>query len=140
MQTEVPPGTYKVTFEKFGFITQSAVVSVVSGAPTTQNITMPTAPAESLVLLGTVSITVVDQKCGTTLSSNTSTSVSSTTTTTTSGSSSSAPPVCNASPTSPFNVEVSYVDEQGVRHSSNDEDPTTHVAPLVVNASHCSPT
>jgi hypothetical protein len=64
LQTGVPPGTYNVTFEKFGYITQSALVDVGAGGIVTQDIALEAAPPESLQLTGHVSVIVKDKETG----------------------------------------------------------------------------
>jgi hypothetical protein len=61
VQEAVPPGSYKVTFEKFGYITQSTVVDIAAGGLKNVDMSMPTAPAVTLDLTSKVSISVQDQ-------------------------------------------------------------------------------
>lgn len=98
VQQGIPPGNYKVTFEKFAFATQSSFVDISAGLPSPLNMVMPAVDPASLELKGQVAITVVDQKTGDPLTT------ASTTTTTTLP----APPVPPL-----LDVEVRYTEEDG---------------------------
>jgi hypothetical protein len=77
VQNHVPPGRYVVTYEKFGYITQSAEMEVRAGETTqvpetgnpatTGKIRLPPAPPESINLTGSVTVTVRDQRDGSVL-------------------------------------------------------------------------
>ncbi|HEY2812239.1 MAG TPA: carboxypeptidase regulatory-like domain-containing protein, partial [Acidimicrobiales bacterium] len=74
VQNHVPPGHYVVTFEKFGYITQSAEVDVKAGETTqvpetgdpvtTGTMHLPPAPPDTINLHGAVTVTVRDQRNG----------------------------------------------------------------------------
>ena len=79
VQNHVPPGRYVVTYEKFGYETQSAEMEVRAGQTTqvpdtgdpatTGRIRLPPASPESIKLTGKVSVTVRDQRNGDLLTS-----------------------------------------------------------------------
>jgi hypothetical protein len=60
IQDSVPPGTYKVTFGKFGYGIESAVVDVAAGGLVPLDMELTSRPSTALEPHGKVSISVVD--------------------------------------------------------------------------------